>query len=89
MSELKIGLVGLGDQGAPMAEAISDALCLRDDEDIWNLIKQHRLTEALRSGLSGCAALVAWSIPNLDLAANPPGESHGDATTWRSGRRAD
>lgn len=89
MSELKIGFVGLGDQGAPMAEAISDAgfelhvwarrpqsldaistveytghdsleslavmvdvlgLCLRDDEDIWNLIKQHRLTEALRSG---------------------------------------
>jgi len=25
MSELKIGFVGLGDQGAPMAEAISDA----------------------------------------------------------------
>jgi 3-hydroxyisobutyrate dehydrogenase-like beta-hydroxyacid dehydrogenase len=89
MSELKIGFVGLGDQGAPMAEAISDAgfelhvwarrpqsfdaisrvryfrhdsleslavmvdvlgLCLRDDEDIWNLITQHRLTEALRSG---------------------------------------
>jgi 3-hydroxyisobutyrate dehydrogenase-like beta-hydroxyacid dehydrogenase len=89
MSELKIGFVGLGDQGAPMAEAISDAgfelhvwarraqsfdaisrvkylrhdslkslavmvdvlsLCLRDDEDIWNLIRQHRLIEALRSG---------------------------------------
>ena len=25
MSELRIGFVGLGDQGAPMAEAISDA----------------------------------------------------------------
>jgi 3-hydroxyisobutyrate dehydrogenase-like beta-hydroxyacid dehydrogenase len=25
MSELKIGFVGLGDQGAPMAEAISDS----------------------------------------------------------------
>jgi 3-hydroxyisobutyrate dehydrogenase-like beta-hydroxyacid dehydrogenase len=25
-------------------------LCLRDDEDIWNLIRQHRLIEALRSG---------------------------------------
>src|SRR6202042_3003759 len=89
MSELKIGFVGLGDQGAPMAEAISEAgfelhvwarrpesfdpisrgkcvrhdnlkslaitvdvlsLCLRDDEDIWNLIRQHRLREALRSG---------------------------------------
>jgi len=89
MSELKIGFVGLGDQGAPMAQAISGAgfelhvwarraqsldaiskvkylrhdsleslavmvdvlsLCLRDDEDIWNLIRQHRLTEALRSG---------------------------------------
>jgi hypothetical protein len=25
MSELKIGFVGLGDQGAPMAEAIADA----------------------------------------------------------------
>jgi 3-hydroxyisobutyrate dehydrogenase-like beta-hydroxyacid dehydrogenase len=89
MSELKIGFVGLGDQGAPMAEAISDAgfelhvwarraqsfdaisrvkylrhdslkslavlvdvlsLCLCDDEDIWNLIRQHRLIEALRSG---------------------------------------
>jgi len=25
MSELKIGFTGLGDQGAPMAEAISDA----------------------------------------------------------------
>jgi 3-hydroxyisobutyrate dehydrogenase-like beta-hydroxyacid dehydrogenase len=89
MSQLKIGFVGLGDQGAPMAEAISDAgfelhvwarraqsfdaisrvnylrhnslkslavrvhvlsLCLRDDEDIWNLIRQHRLIEALRSG---------------------------------------
>jgi 3-hydroxyisobutyrate dehydrogenase-like beta-hydroxyacid dehydrogenase len=25
MSELKIGFVGLGDQGGPMAEAISDA----------------------------------------------------------------
>jgi 3-hydroxyisobutyrate dehydrogenase-like beta-hydroxyacid dehydrogenase len=25
MSELKVGFVGLGDQGAPMAEAISDA----------------------------------------------------------------
>jgi 3-hydroxyisobutyrate dehydrogenase-like beta-hydroxyacid dehydrogenase len=89
MSELKIGFVGLGDQDAPMAEAISDAgfelhvwarrpqsfdaistvkylrhdslkslavmvdvlsLCLRDDEDIWNLIRQHRLIEVLRSG---------------------------------------
>jgi 3-hydroxyisobutyrate dehydrogenase-like beta-hydroxyacid dehydrogenase len=89
MSELKIGFVGLGDQGAPMAEAISEAgfelhvwaqraqsfdaissveyirhdnlpslalmvdvlsLCLRDDEDIWNLIRQHRLIEVLRSG---------------------------------------
>jgi 3-hydroxyisobutyrate dehydrogenase-like beta-hydroxyacid dehydrogenase len=89
MPELKIGFVGLGDQGAPMAEAISEAgfelhvwarraqsfdaisrveylrhdslkslavrvdvlsLCLRDDEDIWNLIRQHRLIEALRSG---------------------------------------
>ena len=89
MSELKIGFVGLGDQGAPMAEAISDAgfelhvwarrpqsfdaisrvkyvrhdslkslavmvdvlsLCLRDDADIWNLIRQHRLIETLRSG---------------------------------------
>src|SRR5277367_1374397 len=89
MSELKIGFVGLGDQGAPMAEAISDAgfelhvwarrpqsfdaisrvkyfrheslqslavmvdvlgLCLRDDEDIWNLIKQNGLIEALRPG---------------------------------------
>jgi 3-hydroxyisobutyrate dehydrogenase-like beta-hydroxyacid dehydrogenase len=89
MSELKIGFVGLGDQGAPMAEAISDAgfelhvwarraqsfdaisrvqylrhdslkslavmvdvlgLCLRDDEDIWNLIKQHGLIEVLRPG---------------------------------------
>jgi len=87
MSKLKIGFVGLGDQGAPMAEAISDAgfelhvwarraqaldaisrvkclrhdnlqslavmvdvlsLCLRDDEDIWNLIRQHRLIEALQ-----------------------------------------
>ena len=26
------------------------SLCLRDDEDIWNLIRQQRLTEALRSG---------------------------------------
>jgi 3-hydroxyisobutyrate dehydrogenase-like beta-hydroxyacid dehydrogenase len=89
MSQLKIGFVGLGDQGAPMAEAISDAgfelhvwarraqsfdaiskvkhlrhdslrslalrvdvlsLCLRDDEDIWNLIRQHRLIDVLRSG---------------------------------------
>jgi 6-phosphogluconate dehydrogenase (decarboxylating) len=89
MSELKVGFVGLGDQGIPMVEAISDAgfelrvwarrpqsfdaisrvkyrrhdslkslavmvdvlsLCLRDDEDIWNLIRQHRLIEALRSG---------------------------------------
>jgi 3-hydroxyisobutyrate dehydrogenase-like beta-hydroxyacid dehydrogenase len=89
MSKLKIGFVGLGDQGAPMAEAISDAgfelhvwarraqsfeaiskvkylrhdsleslavvvdvisLCLRDDEDIWNLISQHGLIDALRLG---------------------------------------
>src|ERR1700692_3855896 len=89
MSGLKIGFVGLGDQGAPMAEAIAEAgfdlhvwaqrakpleaiwsvkprrhdslkslahtvdvlsLCLRDDEDIWELIEQHRLTEALRPG---------------------------------------
>jgi 3-hydroxyisobutyrate dehydrogenase-like beta-hydroxyacid dehydrogenase len=89
MSNLKIGFVGLGDQGTPMAEAISDAgfelhvwarrvqsfdaisgvkylrhnsleslapavdvlcLCLRDDEDIWDLIRQQRLTEALRRG---------------------------------------
>jgi 3-hydroxyisobutyrate dehydrogenase-like beta-hydroxyacid dehydrogenase len=89
MSALKIGFVGLGDQGAPMAEAISEAgfelhvwarraqsfnaisrvkylrhdsfqslaavidvlgLCLRDDEDIWNLIRQQRLTEAVRPG---------------------------------------
>jgi 3-hydroxyisobutyrate dehydrogenase-like beta-hydroxyacid dehydrogenase len=89
MSEPKIGFVGLGDQGAPMAEAISNAgfelhvwarrpqsfdaisrvkylrhdsleslavmvdvlcLCLRDDEDIWNLIRQHRLIAALRPG---------------------------------------
>jgi 3-hydroxyisobutyrate dehydrogenase-like beta-hydroxyacid dehydrogenase len=86
MSELKIGFVGLGDQGAPMAEAISDAgfelhvwarrsqsfdaisrvkylrhdsleslavmvdvlsLCLRDDADVWSLIRQHRLIGAL------------------------------------------
>jgi 3-hydroxyisobutyrate dehydrogenase-like beta-hydroxyacid dehydrogenase len=76
MSELKIGFVGLGDQGAPMAarrpqsfDAISTvkyvrhdsfkslavmvdvlSLCLRDDADIWNLIRQHRLIETLRSG---------------------------------------
>jgi phosphoglycerate dehydrogenase-like enzyme len=90
MSDLKIGFVGLGDQGTPMAEAISDAgfelhvwarrvqsfdvlsgvkylrhnsldeslapavdvlcFCLRDDEDIWGLIRQQRLTEALRRG---------------------------------------
>lgn len=89
MSELKIGFVGLGDQGAPMAEAISDAglelhvwarraqsfdaistvrhlrhcsiaslaavvdvlgLCLRDDNDIWDLIKLQRLTQVLRPG---------------------------------------
>ena len=90
MSKLKIGFVGLGDQGAPMAEAISDAgfelhvwarraqsfdaisgvkylrhdsleslaarvdvlsLCLRDDEDIWNLIRQHRLKEVLTGSI--------------------------------------
>jgi 3-hydroxyisobutyrate dehydrogenase-like beta-hydroxyacid dehydrogenase len=89
MSDLKIGFVGLGDQGAPMAEAISDAglelhvwarraqsfdaisgakylrhdnleslaavvdvlsLCLRDDADIWDLIKRQRIIEALRPG---------------------------------------
>jgi len=89
MSALKIGFVGLGDQGAPMAGAISEAgfelhvwarraqsfnaisrvkylrhdsfkslaavidvlgLCLRDDEDIWNLIRQQRLTEVVRPG---------------------------------------
>ena len=89
MSELEIGFVGLGDQGAPLAAPISDAglelhvwarraesfsalssvkyfrheslsvlatqvdilaLCLRDDGDIWNLMRQHRLVEALRRG---------------------------------------
>src|SRR5882762_6230501 len=89
MSELKIGFIGLGDQGAPVAEAISAAgfelhvwarraqsfdaisrvkylrhdslesltavidvlgLCLRDEEDIWSLIRQQRLTEAVRPG---------------------------------------
>jgi 3-hydroxyisobutyrate dehydrogenase-like beta-hydroxyacid dehydrogenase len=33
---------------AVMVDVLS--LCLRDDEDIWNLIRQHRLIEALRSG---------------------------------------
>jgi 3-hydroxyisobutyrate dehydrogenase-like beta-hydroxyacid dehydrogenase len=33
---------------AVMVDVLS--LCLRDDEDIRNLIRQHRLTEALRSG---------------------------------------
>ena len=90
MSELKIGFVGLGDQGAPMAEAISQAgfelhvwarrpqsfdaisrakylrhdsleslavivdvlsLCLRDDEDIWSLIRQRRLIEMLTGSI--------------------------------------
>src|SRR5690348_2961083 len=89
MSDLKIGFVGLGDQGAPMAQAISDAglelhvwarraqsfdaisgakylrhdnleslaavvdvlsLCLRDDADIWGLIRPQRIIEALRPG---------------------------------------
>jgi len=53
------------------------------------LIVAYRWVFLSLGGLSGCAALIAWSIPNLDLAANPPGESHGDATTWRSGRRTD
>jgi EmrB/QacA subfamily drug resistance transporter len=44
------------------------------------LIAAYRWVFLALGGLSGCAALVAWSIPNLDLAANPPGESHGDAT---------
>jgi len=33
---------------AVMVDVLS--LCLRDDEDIWNLIREHRLAEALRSG---------------------------------------
>jgi 3-hydroxyisobutyrate dehydrogenase-like beta-hydroxyacid dehydrogenase len=88
MSPLKVGFVGLGDQGAPMAEAISEAgyglhvwarrtqsfdalhgvkyhrhdsleclaavvdvlsLCLRDDKDVWELIRDGRL-KALRPG---------------------------------------
>ena len=53
------------------------------------LIVAYRWVFLAVGGLSGCAALVAWSIPNLNLAANPPGESHGDATKWRSGRRTD
>jgi 3-hydroxyisobutyrate dehydrogenase-like beta-hydroxyacid dehydrogenase len=89
MSDLKIGFVGLGDQGGPMAvaiaqggfelhvwarrpqslEAMGDApctlhgslqslaetvtvlcLCLRDDQDIWDLLQQQALARALRSG---------------------------------------
>src|SRR5258708_23822409 len=53
------------------------------------LIVAYRWVFLALGGLSGCAALVAWSIPNLDLAAKPPDESHGDATNWRSGRRTD
>jgi 3-hydroxyisobutyrate dehydrogenase-like beta-hydroxyacid dehydrogenase len=89
MSALKVGFVGLGDQGSPMAEAISEAsydlhvwarrtqsyhaldrvnyhrhdsleclaavvdvlsLCLRDDKDVWELIRDGRL-KALRPGV--------------------------------------
>lgn len=85
----KIGFVGLGDQGAPMAKAIADvgfelhvwarrpqsfdaisdvrftrhdtldglagavgilALCLRDDRDIWDLLCEHKMAAAFRSG---------------------------------------
>ncbi len=49
------------------------------------LIVAYRWVFLALGGLSGCAALIAWSIPNLDLAADPP----GDATTRRSGRRTD
>jgi EmrB/QacA subfamily drug resistance transporter len=44
------------------------------------LIAAYRWVFLALGVLSGCAALVAWSIPDLDLAADPPGESHGDAT---------
>jgi 3-hydroxyisobutyrate dehydrogenase-like beta-hydroxyacid dehydrogenase len=88
-SELSIGFIGLGDQGGPMAQAISQAgfslhvwarraqslasvadvlhtvhptvsalatqcdivaLCLRDDADVWDLLLNHGLIEALRPG---------------------------------------
>jgi 3-hydroxyisobutyrate dehydrogenase-like beta-hydroxyacid dehydrogenase len=89
MFDLKIGFVGLGDQGAPMATAIAAAgfdlhvwarrpqsfeaisgstfvrhddfdslattvdilgVCLRDDADVWDLIRRPRFTETFRSG---------------------------------------
>ena len=89
MSDLKIGFIGLGDQGAPMAAAIAEAgfelhvwarrpqsyealgevpasrhdtpaslaravdilcLCLRDDADIWNLLREQDLEKDLRQG---------------------------------------
>ncbi|HXJ42338.1 MAG TPA: hypothetical protein VNH18_23865, partial [Bryobacteraceae bacterium] len=37
------------------------------------LIVGYRVVFLALGVLSGCAALVAWSIPNLDLAAIPPG----------------
>jgi len=37
------------------------------------LIEAYRWVFLALGVLSGCAALVAWSIPNLDLAAAPPG----------------
>ena len=36
------------------------------------LIAAYRWVFLALGVLAGCAALVAWSIPNLDLAANPP-----------------
>jgi hypothetical protein len=45
------------------------------------LIVAYRWVFLVLGGLSGCAALVAWSIPDLDLAATSTDVSHGDATT--------
>jgi hypothetical protein len=45
------------------------------------LIVAYRWVFLLLGGLSGCAALVAWSIPNLDLAAIPTEVLHGDVRT--------
>ena len=89
VSNQRVGFVGLGDQGGPMALAIVEAgfllhawarrpqsydalggaaferhddlaslaravdvlaLCLRDDQDIRDLIEQHGLLDALRPG---------------------------------------
>lgn len=50
----------------------------------WALIAAYRWVFIALGGLSACAAAVAWSIPDLDLAANPPSAAINSGASAKS-----